>query len=402
MTDRPRVAILGFGIGFPRGGGGTARALCYARGLQRNGADVEVIIARPSDHPAHPRNTETRGVHEGIPFRYTCSPTQPASGAAWHMANFRAMMGALPALREFARGGRLDAVLYYGQGEPLTLHVIGRFCQRLGAAFLMDLCEAPFYQRTDARARLSRALSGHGYRQLDGVIPISTYLEEFIRPRLRPGARTLRVPIMVDVERYSEPAVRADGDDGTIAYLGDFGHPGEVTALIEAFGAIARDHPGWRLLLIGDTPHTGIKAGIRAALDAFHLNDRVEMPGAIPHEDVPRWLLRADVMALPRADAEYSRAGFPTKLGEYLATGRPVVATATGDIPRYLCDGEDAYLAPPGDTAAFSARLASAIACRAEAEAIGRKGRETARREFDFNLHGRRLRDFILEMPRRA
>ena len=52
----------------------------------------------------------------------------------------------------------------------------------------------------------------------------------------------------------------------------------------------------------------------------------------------------AGAFALPREDALFSRAGFATKLGEYLASGRPVIASATGDVELYLKDDVDAFL----------------------------------------------------------
>ena len=64
----------------------------------------------------------------------------------------------------------------------------------------------------------------------------------------------------------------------------------------------------------------------------------------MPREELFERLRTARVLALPRPAGSFSQAGLPTKVAEYLASGRPVVVTAVGDLPLYLRDGVDAYL----------------------------------------------------------
>jgi glycosyltransferase involved in cell wall biosynthesis len=128
------------------------------------------------------------------------------------------------------------------------------------------------------------------------------------------------------------------------------------------------------------------------------LVERVEFTGSVGRLEIPGLLREAAAFALPRASGIFSTAGFPTKLGEYLAMGKPVVVTATGDIPLYLRDGVDAYLVPPDDTHAFAARLAEVFADPSAAREVGERGRETARREFDIVSQCRRLADFMEEV----
>ena len=49
----------------------------------------------------------------------------------------------------------------------------------------------------------------------------------------------------------------------------------------------------------------------------------------------------AGAFALPREDALFSRAGFATRPGEYLASGRPVIASATRDVEFHLMTARD-------------------------------------------------------------
>ena len=100
-------------------------------------------------------------------------------------------------------------------------------------------------------------------------------------------------------------------------------------------------------------------------------------------------------MALARAEGLFSTAGFPTKLGEYLASGKPVVTTATGGIPRYLRSGVDAFLVHSGDTVAFAETLRYVMSHPEHATEVGLRGRQIALKEFSNVRHGARLIEFI-------
>jgi glycosyltransferase involved in cell wall biosynthesis len=106
-------------------------------------------------------------------------------------------------------------------------------------------------------------------------------------------------------------------------------------------------------------------------------------------------LCQASVLALARPSSLQAEAGFSTKLGEYLATGKPVVITRTGEIENYLKDDESAYLAPPDDMQAFAQRLHHALSHPDQARAVGQNGRVVVTSKFDYRTNALRLQEFI-------
>jgi len=58
------------------------------------------------------------------------------------------------------------------------------------------------------------------------------------------------------------------------------------------------------------------------------------LPGAVPPEEVPHLLRLFDVLVLPHSVNAFTRAMFPEKLPEYLATGRPIVSTRLPEVVR--------------------------------------------------------------------
>jgi glycosyltransferase involved in cell wall biosynthesis len=128
------------------------------------------------------------------------------------------------------------------------------------------------------------------------------------------------------------------------------------------------------------------------------LAERVDFTGQVVREDLVGLLSSARVLVLPRPAGAFSQAGLPTKVGEYLASARPVVVTANGDIGLYLRDGVDAYLVPPDDLAAFGERLRYVLGHPDEATEVGRRGRQAAQMHFDPVVHGRRILEYVREL----
>ena len=242
------------------------------------------------------------------------------------------------------------------------------------------------------------------FKAFDGCLAISTYLRDYCAAHLRPGAEAIVVPILVDVDEFTAVGEGHGLLDDRVAYCGSLSHP-QSLSVVEAFGAIADEFPGLRLQLIGGSQRPDAEGELRALAGRLGVADRVDLR----REGATRGADQAPVHGTSARScrgrrerrAEFAAAAaLPTKVGEYLAAGRPVVVAAAGDLPLYLTDGVDAFLAPPTDTPAFVERLRYALSHPEEAEAVGLRGRETARRSFDPAVHGARILAFIEELRR--
>jgi teichuronic acid biosynthesis glycosyltransferase TuaH len=93
---------------------------------------------------------------------------------------------------------------------------------------------------------------------------------------------------------------------------------------VDLLSAVADTGVG--LVLVGPRNARWSPTGTKALLSRTN----VHHVGAVPFEDVPRWLARIDVGLTPYTDSGFNRASFPLKTLEYLAAGLPVVST---DLP---------------------------------------------------------------------
>ena len=92
-------------------------------------------------------------------------------------------------------------------------------------------------------------------------------------------------------------------------------------------------------------------------ITALQALPNVHLMGLQPYADLPAWLAHADVALLPLQENTYTQHMFPMKFFEYLAAGRPVVATR---IPALRPYASGALLCPP-DAEAFDAAIATAL-----------------------------------------
>ena len=239
------VLIVGNEFGFPYGSGASSRVYAYAKGLQANGARVRVLCLEPSDAAGAPVNTQARGTYRGIEFEYTYGRTsRPASRARRGVLKAAKWWRFLAAARRWAAGGRADAMIVYTRS--ISWLVAARLaCWSTGALYIHEDCELPFvYNSPSVGTSVQRWLYERVvFKGFDGCFAISTYLADYCRRRLRPAARVLLVPILVDVDEAESG--RAAGDR--------YGRARRVLRLCDTsggarsrqgFAEVAAAHPG--------------------------------------------------------------------------------------------------------------------------------------------------------------
>jgi glycosyltransferase involved in cell wall biosynthesis len=101
------------------------------------------------------------------------------------------------------------------------------------------------------------------------------------------------------------------------------------------------------------------------------------------------------VLALARPRSLQAQGGFPTKLGEYLATGNPVVVTKVGDIPLYLTDNETAFLAEPNDVDSFAKKIEFVLSNPDIAMKVGEAGKRLTQEVFNYKYQANNIVEFI-------
>jgi glycosyltransferase involved in cell wall biosynthesis len=122
-----------------------------------------------------------------------------------------------------------------------------------------------------------------------------------------------------------------------VGFIGTFGHWHGIDFLAERIVELATEEAEWlkrkklHFMLVGD----GLKmAAVRRILDTESVRNLVTLTGLVPQSDAAKYLAAADLLVSPHVPnpdgSEFF--GSPTKLFEYMAMKRPIVASALGQI----------------------------------------------------------------------
>jgi glycosyltransferase involved in cell wall biosynthesis len=232
----------------------------------------------------------------------------------------------------------------------------------------------------------------------DLIVVVSRAMEGELVARGFDRSRILVNVNGVDETRYTPEvdgrAVRARHEligKTVVGFIGTFGpwHGAEVLA--RAFVALCRQDSAMpiRLLMIGDG--AGAAAARQITVDGG-VDDRVVWTGLVPQSEGPEYLAACDVLVSPHVPNPDGSPffGSPTKLFEYMAMGKGIVASNLDQIGDVLTHDRTAWLVTPGDAnelAAGMRRLASDAALR---ERLGAEARRDVLAHHTWRQHTRR------------
>ncbi len=211
------------------------------------------------------------------------------------------------------------------------------------------------------RARLGRWLYTCWDALLNLLLPANliyvseTIRQDQVRKWLAPLKRTLVISPGVDLALYQQQSasvsIRAGlgvlAEETVMICVGRLEPQKGQDILLEACGLLTKLGSTFKLWLVGDGP---MRQALQDQVIKLGLTDRVVFLGF--RQDIPRLLASADLFVLP---SRYEAA--PVSVLEALAAGLPVVASATGEIPRWVMDGVEGRLVPINQPAALAAAL---------------------------------------------
>jgi len=387
ITPRSRVRVVYLrstpGPG-TQAGGAASHIKGVVEGLEALGVDVQIIS-----------NDLIAGMN-AADDRFTVIPPQPGGGtrALFDIHNNLVFTrGAVPLIEQadpdfiyqrYARFSWAGVVAANRTKRPLFLEYngsevwVGRYWDRVGRLELLERYER---LNLDAAARIfvvsdveRRNLEARGVAAEKIVVnPNGVDVERF-----RPGVG--------GVEVRHELGIR---DDEVVAgFVGTFGPWHGVEKLAEAIKLI----PAGRFLLVGSG---SLQVEVAKRFEAEVASGRVIFTGAVGHERVPSLLDACDILVAPHVPlADGSEFfGSPTKIFEYMAMGKGIVASRLGQIGEVLVDGETALLVEPGNVEELRAAIVKMIENKGLREALGTRAREMAEKEHTWMHNAQRVLD---------
>lgn len=271
-----------------------------------------------------------------------------------------------PALALQHSGARLvmDWCDWFGRGGAVEER--SQPCVRALLRYLETYYEEAFRCRADAATVISSAL--HARAEALGVRPNSIL-------RLPNGADPQAVqPLDRDRARL---VLGLPQQAPLIGHLGSM-FPADRDLMAATFELVRKHYPLAGCVLIGNLKN-----------DLPQING-VFRTGFVLPEKLNLYLAACDVLCLPLSDTLANRGRFPSKLADYFAAGRPVVASAVGDVAKLL-EQTQAGLATPPSAQALAAGIVMLLEDASLRTQLGQNGRRAAEIEYNWRTLASRV-----------
>ena len=252
----------------------------------------------------------------------------------------------------------------------------------------------------------------YNLRHADMIVTVSDVLKDFLLTSGVEERRILVNPNGVDTEKF-HPHCGGDEiraryhltDKCVVGFIGTFGQWHGVLELGRAIVKLRNNYPELRdmvrFLLVGDGV---LMEDMKATLRKGGAEDMVILTGLVAQHEAPSYLDACDIFVSPHIkNPDGTRFfGSPTKLFEYMAMERGIVASQLDQIADILDHGKTAHLVPPGDVDA----LAEGIRCLVEDEdyrtTLGVAARKEVSAKYSWDAHVRKTLEHFTAMMKRG
>lgn len=245
--------------------------------------------------------------------------------------------------------GENDCVIFLRSIDPFIALLTWSLCKPKRLKLAIERNEFPyvFFDRNKnfKKFLFKRFILPWHYKLFDVLFVITDELIEFYGQYAKKDCIIQKLPMTVDFSRFEK--ILPHQGLPYIFYAGSLSDKKDgVVRLIRAFEKISHISPEICLKIAGGSTDGKQEKKLLDIIKKTHLQDRIDLLGFIDRDDIPQYLCSAKIVVLPRPDSLQARGGFPTKLGEYLASGVPVIATRVGEIPQYLSEDEIFFISP--------------------------------------------------------
>ena len=135
---------------------------------------------------------------------------------------------------------------------------------------------------------------------------------------------------------------------------------------------------------------------IRELIKVLGVSDVISLQGRVNKNQVPKYLFSAVMLVLARPKSLQAEGGFPTKLGEYLLSGKPVICTRVGEIPKHLKNRKDAYLIEPDSVTALENAISEILTNAEVARKIGLNGKKIGEMYFSAQKQAKLIKTLLI------
>ncbi|HPJ43037.1 MAG TPA: glycosyltransferase [Spirochaetota bacterium] len=387
------IVIFGDSFTFPEGFASTNRVYGYAKGLRENGVNVRVVCFR-NDY----REVSDSEVNQ-IPYYHPFGQAvRSKSFIRRRFLKFKKYFRTVALLKEIDREDKISEMLVYTM--LFSTHLFAWYLSRIYRFKILKECsEHPlgqyqrnFFKKTEGWLKMKTEM----YLS-DSIFCISRYLIDFYVNQGFPDKRLFLVPSTVDPSRFSQ----GGEPPYTFKYIGYFGGltftRDNVDALIRAFAIIHNNFPDLKLVFGGFYTENE-KYQFDQLVSDLNISSSVIVLNSLKRDEIIRFIVHSHILVMVRSRDLESKASFPSKLTEYMATGKPVITVNVGEISDYLVDNVNSFIVEAGNHKELAQKISFVIGNYDFALKVAEKGKELTYTTFNYSIQAKRVVEFLREL----
>lgn len=380
---------------FPNGMAGTNRIISLGKGFIANGLDAQILSMFKFGEPDDIIKNPTKGVYEGIKFTNIFNSTIKNRYKIIRAFDeyYKSVLVFHYCLKNL---NRETFVLYYSP-ESLPAIFIKIVTYIKGLVFVKEETEHPFVRVIGKNKLFKYIFLKCHYRIFDGLFVITHNLSTYFKGELNYKKTVLVVPMIVDVDRFNHII---NTNNNSIVFSGVLDDQKEgVDLLIRAFFKVLKRHPNYTLNLYGKAIDDSQESRYKKMISDLKIDKNIIIHGYKIRDEMTKILLKADIFVFTRPSSLQATYGFSTKLGEYLATGKPVVATRVGEIEGFLKDRKNAFICDPNEDS-IASKICEIIEDYVFALRVAEEGRLCALKHFNNKIETKKVINQIQDLQK--
>ena len=392
MLGNKQIVFLGES-GFPVGLATIQRLTLMARAFISQGSKSTVICRKGVHDNSSKVNFLTKGNHEGVDYLYTSkSIYKPKGFLKRNVQKIKGMLGEYAALKTLKSTTGIDAIII---SEMKVVHILRYwvFSKILKVPMVMNFVEmtSSMQHRSSPLRKLNDyILDNYVIKMFEGALPISDKLVDYYH-QVSPRKPNLKTPIICDFDKFD---VQKTEMEPYFLYCGSFKYKEVRDFVIAAYKLIAADESMKMYMIVSGGSKAETEA-LEAEVNRSLKTTPIKLFSNIPYSELIQLYVNAKALLIPLRPTVQDAARFPHKIGEYLASGNPVVTTNIGEIKNYFEHEKTALIAESYDLEAFATQMKFIIDNPQKSEVIGENGQNMGRSEFDYRMLGENLSKFV-------
>jgi glycosyltransferase involved in cell wall biosynthesis len=387
--------VLITSMNFPSGGAGATYLNLFCRGLKLNNYSISVLLLKGFAFGNYTYKGPRKNItEEGIPYTYLGFRQRPKNQFFKIIEEFISVFRlSLFLLSLINKRKSINLLIYNNEIQfSIPIFLISKILGIKVSKFVAEkIDKSEFMGSFFRRIKRYGYILNHKYlnKKSDKLIVFSLYLKnEYVMIGYNENNIIVQ-PNLTDFDYWEQTNQEAKY---TLGYSGSPYQKDGLSDLFQAIRILQEMNIHVTLLVIGDTVFgKSLIPALKNECNKLGVSEKIFFTGLVESSLVKKYLSECKILTITRPSSTQTKAGFPTKLGEYFATKKSILATNFGDMDNYFVNGVDIIMAECGNPDSIAQKIKWMLENKEDLELITLKGYEKARQLLEYKISVKRM-----------